>query len=272
MRYNELTTVNDLRTNYMGVSGTTDDALLLTFIKTATDWIDKATRRSFIPSIETRYYNALTDIDGNNLVLDADLLDGLTVTNGDATTIGTSSRTYQPRNRTPYDYIRILPSSSLVWSFNTTTNDADDAITVNGVWGYHEDYGNAWETLTTTAANATNTATSITLTAALGNGGEIWKIGTELLYLTSRSTTTATVVRGVNGSTAAASVSGATIYRWVPDVGIAHVCKLGAYGLLKLRDNPEGTNIVVDGVQFATLKDVDKYIKQQVESLNLVRQ
>ncbi len=270
--YNELTTVNDLRSQYMGVVGTTDDVLLLTFIRTASDWIHKVARRHFVPRIETRYFDNLRDTDGENLILDADLLSITTVTNGDAVAVASNERTTIPKNVTPYYAIRLLASSSKTWAYNSTTNDPEDAVSVLGVWGYHEDYANAWETLTTSNASMTNAATSITLLANAGNAGEIWKIESELVYVSSIANTTATVVRAVNGSAAVAHNTSTTIARWIPDIGIQHVAKLGAYGLLKLRDNPEGVNIVVDGVQFATLKDVHGFIKEQVKALNLVRQ
>jgi hypothetical protein len=75
----------------------------------------------------------------------------------------------------------------------------------------------------------------------------------------------------VNGSTAAAHTLGDAVTYFAPDKLIENLTKKAAHMLIRLRDNPSGETIVVDGVQFQTLKDVDKFIAKELESAYLIR-
>lgn len=98
--------------------------------------------------------------------------------------------------------------------------DPPNEILVTGVWGWHEDYTNAFDKVDDLAANITASATTLTVADADGtdlNGftprfspGNLIQIGSELMDVTAVNTTTntLTVRRGVNGTTAAAHTLG----------------------------------------------------------------
>lgn len=120
--------------NYLGISDSSDDALITTLIAAAQAQIDKHCRRSFEASQDsTRYFNADEDVTDFDLWLDKDLCAITTVTNGDGSTVSSSKYTTIPRNEIPYYRLRLLGSSGLAWTY---TSDPDDAISIAGKWAY----------------------------------------------------------------------------------------------------------------------------------------
>jgi hypothetical protein len=102
---------------------------------------------------------------------------------------------------------------------------------VTGWWGYHEDWSNAWQDSQDTVENdpLTSTGTSISVNDAdgadlFGNTprfkvGQTLRIETEYVYVTAvtaATTNTLTVIRGVNGTTAAAHDQNTAIYVYRP--------------------------------------------------------
>lgn len=148
-----------------GVTG--DDTLLTNLLTRAENQIEQYCKRVFdtTTSGETRYYNEDSvmvlprgsqwrpagqasnaryswdawphNIAGSGqygdtvLWLDKDLLSIVTLTNGDsAGTVLTSTEYWlEPRNRAPYEWIRLRSGKS--WVFDT-----DGEVSVNGIWGY----------------------------------------------------------------------------------------------------------------------------------------
>jgi len=113
-----------------------DDALLTVLIPRATAIIEEYTGRCFEATSDIRYFDAIEDIDGMTLWLDKDLavLDSDTViTNGDGNTIPSTDVVTEPRNDAPFYAIRILNSSGSWWTYSS---DNENAISVDGLWGY----------------------------------------------------------------------------------------------------------------------------------------
>lgn len=127
---------------YIGTTGEGKDSLLeacldsaerevLNFCKRSSSWT------GFEASTGTRYYRSgdLITFDGSGLsgtvlwLSDADLLSVDTLTNGDATAILSTSYWLEPRNSTPFRYIRLRSDRS--WSFGT-----DGEVSIAGSWGY----------------------------------------------------------------------------------------------------------------------------------------
>ena len=267
--YNELANVLDVRSTYLAIVGTGDDTLMRDVIRGVSAEIEQIAHRNFVPKIETRYFDYLRDVDGASFWLDADLLAVTTLTNGDGNTIASNKYVFEPRNRTPYFGLRLLTSGGVWWAYN---QDTENAVSINGVWGYHTDYTNAWQSVDTLGANTTDTATSLTTTgSALLKAGNLVKIDSEYLYVSAVSTTTATVTRGVNGSTAAAHSNTASISVWMPDASLVQLAKETAAARYRLRENPLAETIVIDGNSFATPKDVTKYITTRLQDLGMVR-
>jgi hypothetical protein len=84
-------------------------------------------------------------------------------------------------------------------------------LEITGVWGAgNMRNANPWILITGTATVADGTTTTLTLSSGHGvKAGMTIKIGSEQLFVSASATTTATVIRGVNGTTAAAHTTAA---------------------------------------------------------------
>lgn len=128
-------TVADVK-SYLGNTTSGDDTLLSDLIPRAQAAIDTYCHRSFEAAADTtRAFDADRDTDGPLLYFDEDLASITTITNGDGSTIATSSYTTEPRNRTPYCAIKLLVSSGVVWEYDSN-NDPENAISVTGKWAW----------------------------------------------------------------------------------------------------------------------------------------
>jgi hypothetical protein len=117
---------------YLGIDAlaTEADEQLNRLLLAADAVIDRHTGRSFaIATDTTRYFEACA-VSGQMLMLDAELAQVTSVTNGDGTAIDVATLRTMPRNRGPY-FALVVPSS-LRWSID----DLDAEIAVTGRWGY----------------------------------------------------------------------------------------------------------------------------------------
>lgn len=127
------TTLAKLRT-YLGVTEVGDDTLLTDCITRATAVFDAQFPFSFEAETETRYFID-DDIDNDGVLwLDKPLLTVTTLTNGDAsaTVIAAADYWLQPRNESPYWYIKLKDGGDTTY-FEFTT---DGEISIAGTWGY----------------------------------------------------------------------------------------------------------------------------------------
>lgn len=128
---------SDLKT-YLNITSSGDDVLLADVLTRAQALIEAATNRVFEAAANSnRLFDAVADVEGAVLYLDADLASINSITNGDsgATAISSGQYVSEPRNEAPYFAIRLLDSASLAWEYST---DPENAITVNGKWAYSE--------------------------------------------------------------------------------------------------------------------------------------
>ncbi|MFN8372565.1 MAG: hypothetical protein U0694_06775 [Anaerolineae bacterium] len=107
-----------------------------------------------------------------------------------------------------------------------------NSVVVTGVWGWHDRPAEMWRNSSDTVQNnpLTNSGTSLNVTSVTGTDsagqsprlqvGHLLKIDEEYLRVLAISSNTLTVLRGVNGSTAAQHSLNAPIYTFqpVPDV------------------------------------------------------
>ena len=128
-------TVAELR-EYLDITGTGDDDLLLLMLDAVTAAIDRYTLRTFAATADTtRTFDAYADSDGRTLMLDEDLCAITTITNGDNVAVGATQYTTEPRNRTPYYAIKLKLSAGKIWETDNN-GDAEDAISITGKWAY----------------------------------------------------------------------------------------------------------------------------------------
>jgi hypothetical protein len=232
---NEYVTFDDLR-EYLTQDTSHGDADLVKVIaEIASRQFDRWCRgRWFYPKSATRYYDHPDDAAW--LKLDEDLLEVTTFTTKNTDTTISSSDYFLKcgalYGQTPYD--RIVLKTSGTTTQLSYTGTAQQANAVTGIWGYHEDWSNAWEDSQDEVENDPLTATGTSITVNDADGADqygfqprfkefqLLKIGSEYVYVTGVNATgnTLTVVRGCNGTTAAAHVQDTTIsiYRPMPDI------------------------------------------------------
>lgn len=196
---------------------TTDDAVIESLLESASRYIDDETGRVFYPYIQTRYFDVPS---GRELLLDEDLLEIITLTNGDSATMPTTEYHYVPKNIYPAYGLKISDVSSYQW-VSDTYGSLENAVSVEAIWGFRQKYlSEGWKVGGTLgAAITTDNGTSATMTAGHTLAtGQIWRIDDEILT-GSVATNTLTISRGENGSTAATHLNGITVYYWNPERG-----------------------------------------------------
>lgn len=166
--------------------------------------------------------------------------------NGTAITAVTDVDGFPDASQPPFSAIQ-LTSFYNSWYAYCGTLTRTPMITVTGWWGFSTDYATAWAALTTlSAAVLTTTVTTITVTDVDADGlygygiaisaGNLIRIDDELMEVlaTVVATNVVTVRRGVNGSTAATHLNGASVEVWQVEESVARACARQA-GLLYRR-------------------------------------
>ena len=236
----------------IGPAETADDNLLEGFaIKASALWERLCRGRKFYPTYETRYFDHPQG-DGSVLALiDADLLevDAFTTNNG---AVAVTADQYYPMCGDRYD---LTPFNRLVMKSDSSqpnllySGTPQKANAVTGWWGYHNDWANAFVgSGDALAAQVTTTGTTLTVSSAAGADlygvmprfkvQGLLKIGTEYLYVTDKASNSLTVVRGVNGTTAAAHSTAADVYVYRPIEAVRHAATRLAVWMYQQRSSP----------------------------------
>jgi len=237
-------TLSDTR-RYLGLTAaqTGDDDLLLVLLAAASRLIDQYTGRRFYPARQTHAYPAG---DPGCLLLRDDLLGLHSLTNGDGSTIPAAAYHLAPSGA-PVSAAVLLDRTQAAF---THDGDPIDAIEVDGTWGYHPAWPDAWIASGDSVQDdpLASSATALTVDDAdaptiTGYGtrfavGQIVRIEDEYLHVLAinTSTNTLTVARGVNGTTAASHAQATTIDVYAPPADIQQVCLRVVSWLYKQKD------------------------------------
>lgn len=230
---NDLTTLTHLKA-MRGFDNADDDLTKLKPIITqASNMFTNTAKRNFVPYRMTRNFRRHMLENGYRLRLDEDLLSIVTLTNGDATVLGsgfTALGNGYSENNDPRRYIELDRGGATTWAFSSLSS----TISVDGLWGYHDYYAGAWgnslDTIKTTAL--TSTATTLLVNDANGlddrgltrfEVGDYLMIESEIVKVTDLVASSANelkILRAQNGTTGASHIVGTTIYvyRHVPEV------------------------------------------------------
>ena len=201
-----------------------DDVVIQDILEAVSRYIDDMACRTFYPRVETRSYDTP---DEAQLYLDDDLLEVITLTNGDDTTIPSTEYNLIPKNYSPHYAIKLNSINSYYWTIDSSYGP-DFAVDVSAIWGFHSEYAQrGWKTVTTLAEALDISELPWDLTdASTLEADDILRVGNELAIVASKSGNTATVkARGENGSTAATHDIAATVYAWLPMPEIKQACK-----------------------------------------------
>lgn len=184
-------------------------------------------------------------------------LSGATI-NGTALTPGTNVQAF-PSGIAPYYQLQLMGDTWTSW-YSVVCADTWGVqnASITGVWGYNSDYAHAWlDVDALEAAITTATATTFTVGNLGGanpygespriSAGHVIQIDSEWMDVIAADavTSTVTVVRGVNGSTAATHLSGATVSVYLVDESIRRAvtrqtafqyARRGAYETVRVGD------------------------------------
>lgn len=130
-------TVDDVR-EYLKIDTTADDALFTSLVARVQGDIDLYCKRTFEGAAATRYYDAIRDVEGRELMLDEDLLAITTFTNkadsaAASETWGSSEYVLLPTNMTPKYKVRLRDSSDKDFDYAVSP---EEAIAITGTWGF----------------------------------------------------------------------------------------------------------------------------------------
>lgn len=242
MNLNTYATLTDIRTRQgLAAADTGDDTRLLAKLRAATAQIERYTGRHFCPVLATRKFDWFSP----KLLLfrGLDLLELTSVTNGDNTAVAAQAMISLGGVQGSIYGIELDPALDFFRYATTKTR----AISVTGVWGWHDDYANAWKPAGENVVTMTSNATTFTAASATGTDGwgllprfqvgQLIQLDAEYMHVGGVSGNTVTVIRGANGSTAAAhSASSTPIYSYVPPVDISEICLRWAAWLYKQED------------------------------------
>lgn len=201
-------------------AGTSDDTVLLRVHERASRGVDEFCRRSFFHlQAQTRIYEGgdrAQHMNPRELWLPDDLLavTSLKVDQGGDGTYETTLAVntdywlwpYNPPPNTPYNRIDLNPQGAQLSSWPTSRH----RVQLIGTLGYSQETAAAG----TIAEDLDTSETGVDLTAGHDVGvGDTVIVDSEQMDVTVVATNTATVTRGVNGSTAATHSNGAAITR-----------------------------------------------------------
>lgn len=250
-----------------GDSATTDDTLYRSVLENITELIDAYTGRTFRVFTATQIVGAthggLIDVPDLLAVttLKTDDDDDLTYEN---TWVANTDYELRPYNaavqKRPYWQIAVRTNGN--YSFPVSRQQA---IQIVGKFGYWEEL----ETLPSLANEALDTSeTGFDVDA--GTDFDVLdtiKVDSEQMYVTAISTNTLTVVRGVNGTTAAAHDNDAPIYRYRYPGPVIEATAIQASRYFMRKNAPFGV-IGTGDVGFVRLRGLDMDVK---EALNAYR-
>lgn len=245
---------------------TAANELITLYIREASSWIQEHCNRTFVPYVATREYPSFEY--RGRFLLDEDLL-SLTSVSVDGTALDSGDYIAFPYNARPYRSVYFQPGS-VVFS---ALKDVNKKFSIAGVWGFHEDYNNAWKSLTTLSANiSSTTATSISVTSATGfEVLQYIKVGDEVMQVTAITTTPTpalTVVRAALGTTATTHTSGATVLRFVPSgQAILLATRLAAWLYQKRTDNGDRVAFTDGSITLSELPVVVRSLLPQLKRI-----
>lgn len=267
--YADLTTLKSAA--FLNISDTATDAYLRKLLEGASRDIDKLCDREFYCWEGTRYFDGGDTI----LFLDDDILSVATFkcdSDGDGTyedTFATTDYNLYPLNDFPKTRAEISANSD----YGGFASGVSKGVQVIGVFGYGDgisatpyiDSG----TTTAEALDATETGVDVASGAALAVG-QTMRVESEQMYIQSISSNTATVKRGVNGTTAATHATGVTVYVYEYPMPVVQACLIQTMRNWKRKDtafadvisSPElGTVSVWKGLDPDVAKKIAMYRK-----------
>ena len=220
-----IATLNDLRRHLnLSATDTAEDDDLLQRLQAASQLIESLTQRRFCPHWHTREVS-LDRPGQRELILPDDLLELRALSIGGAALNLADFQRIPDDRDAPAGLLQIADGALL-----PVGDSAEDRISIEGIWGWHDRWTEAWrdsgDSVRDTALAAA--ARKVTVTDAAGidpvglaprfQVGQLLRIDAEVLRVTAidSAANRLTVLRGVQGTTAAAHRRGASIETYRP--------------------------------------------------------
>lgn len=236
--------LSHVKADVAGMAGVSDiDDTLLRLIDEESRAIERRIRRYFYSVLDTKYLGADRQLDNrasnsffplkpaepHRLWLNDDLISisaiaaDLDLDGSFETSLSASDYFLWPYSAAvrgqPYRALDLNPVSTVLSSWSLYTR----GMSITGIWGYSNE---------TEAAGQLNGALNDSTTAVTVDAGhdieegETIVIGSEQMYVANSDSTTLTVTRAINGTTAAAHADDSTVYRRRYPREIERACKL----------------------------------------------
>lgn len=228
-----IATLTALR-HYLGLETGADDERLLAALNAASASIERIAGRRFTPSVAARPQTVNPALRAE-LPLNDDLLALESLVCSDGKVIPIESALLLPAWDGPASVIVLLDGRAFTWAETPVS-----AVTVTGVWGWHDSPGAMWRESGDALAEAIS-ADSFVISVTDANGpdaygesprfqvGHILKIGAEFMRVLAIMTDDEgddllTVRRGINGTTAAAHDAQTPVETFQPAADVIQLC------------------------------------------------
>jgi len=242
-------------------SKTLDDAQILAYVENASQRIDgilqptaKLKKRPFFaPYMESRS----VVIQSHNVNTGQGTLDlhmfllSLTSILAGAENV-TSKVIAYPAGFAPFTKLQITTTDYSWYSLEqspTVIRQKPNPLTITGIWGWNDDWANAWATGSSLSGNITATQASVNVvTSSPYAVGNLIMVDSEYMEITAIVGNALTVIRGVNGSTKATHSTGAVAYIYQIPEDIQRITARHANALYARRGSFEAQQLTQVGV------------------------
>lgn len=226
---NTISTLDALK-QQLNITDTTDTARLRQALEFATATIERLTGRRFTPFQETRT-QSIQPTDRTMLFLNGDLLSISTITDDTGTAIDLTQIMFLPDDDAPIRMLQMLNGNTFYYS-----KTYENAISVTGVWGWHDSPSQMWRNSGDSVGNnpLDASATMLTVTdSSLADSagvsprfqvGQLLRIDDEYVRVIGVSLSEIEVIRGVNGSIATSHIASTPIYSYQPPADVNGLC------------------------------------------------
>lgn len=204
---------------------TADDIELMQALQRASLMIESITHRHYCPSVTTLTASINTD-NPTLLILPDDLLSLITLTNGDGTMILPEHIQHIPNDSDqPASALHLINGEAFIYDASP-----HNAISIHGIWGWHDRWSIAWRDSTDTVQDAplSDNTTTITITDTYGvdedgfsprfQVGQLLQLESEYMRILAidDASNQLTVQRGVQGTSATSHPQGTAIHIYHP--------------------------------------------------------
>ncbi len=212
----------------LGISSTTDDTVMRKILEAASRSIDSYTNRTFVTQSATKVF------DGCNVLHVPDLL-SITTLKTDEDNDYDYDNEYETTDYVLYgvgleDTLNTYPKIRIEidknGDYSSFASGYQKGVQIAGIWGYGDGISATpyiSDTTTAEALDASETGVDVTSATNL-SAGQLILVESEQMYIYSISSTTLTVERGVNGTTATTHDTAKTIYIYQYPSDIRQAC------------------------------------------------